>query len=88
MKEFVEEQRLEMEFETLAPGGRKPFEVIHASSTDASMVMLGMKHPDPEESEADYLNYYRNVIRATEGLPVVMVLSAEEMDFGEIIGVG
>ncbi len=88
MKEFVEEQRLEMEFEILEPGGRKPFEVIHESSADASMVMLGMKHPDAKESQAAYLNYYRNVISSTEGLPVVMVLSAEEMDFAEIIGVG
>ena len=89
LREFIEAQRLEIEFELVpSGGGGSPIEMIRASSAEASLVFMGMKHPDPEEGETVYLNYYRNLIAVTEGMPVVMVMSAEKLDFSEIIGMG
>lgn len=88
LQSFMDQQRLDIEFEVLCAEGKMPFDLMRASSGDAAMVLLGMKHPLPEESEADYLAYYHRLAASTHGLPVVLVLSAEQVDFRQIIGIG
>lgn len=88
LKEFKEEHRLKLELEILVMESANPLEMIHRSSKDASLVVMGMKTPDPEAPPEDYVDYYRNMLRDTEGLPLVLVLSAGNVDFSEIIGIG
>ena len=88
LQNFKKEHRLKLELEVLVMESRNPLEMIHRSSADASLVLMGMKQPDPEESQESFQNYYRKVINDTEGLPLVLVLSSENIDFSEIIGMG
>jgi solute carrier family 12 sodium/potassium/chloride transporter 2 len=85
---FLDDQRLEMEYEILNAEGRVPFDLMRESSADASIVLIGLRHPQAEEPEESYVNYYRRIVASTHGMPVVMVMSAEKIDFSEIIGVG
>jgi hypothetical protein len=88
LQAFVGEQRLEMEVEITAMNGRNPFELIHDSSRDADLVLCGLKHPEPEEDEEAYKQYCHHLLQAMDGLPVAFVLSSEEIDFGQIVGMG
>jgi len=88
LSEFIESQRLEMEYEIVNGQGEMPFDLMRGSSSDASMVLIGLRQPEPEEPEEAYVTYYRRVVASTQGMPVVMVLSAEKIDFTEIIGMG
>jgi amino acid transporter len=88
LNEFVGDQRLSMEVEISAMNGRGPFELIHESSADADLVLCGLKHPGPEENDADYQHYCEHFLQSTQDLPVAFVLSAEDIDFGEIVGMG
>lgn len=85
---FMKDMRLDIEFELLPREGRRPVEMIHDSSKGASMVLMGLRHPDPGETLETYHTYYQHIVSATSGLPVVLVLSAEQVDFSEIIGMG
>ncbi len=86
--DFLENQRLDMAYEVIHAGGKMPFDLMRESSAEASMVLIGLRHPEPDEPEEAYVSYYRRIVASTHGMPVVMVLSAEKMDFSEIIGVG
>ena len=86
LSDFVVEQRLNMEVEVTISNGRPFFEILRESSEDATMVFLGMQKPE-EDSMEDYLTYYRRVVEETDHIPLVHVLSADNVDFGEIIGV-
>jgi hypothetical protein len=88
LKEFKREHRLKLELEILVMESTNPLEMIHRSSKDASLVVMGMKKPDSDSPPDDYIDYYRNMLRDTEGLPLVLVLSAGNVDFSEIIGIG
>ncbi len=85
---YIAEQRLSMGGEVINTQGHNPFDLIRASSAGASMALMGLKHPDKEESHEDYLAYYRRITASTEGIPVVWVLAAERVDFSQIIGIG
>jgi hypothetical protein len=88
LQAFVGEQRLEMEVDIMAMNGRNPFEVIHESSAEADLVLCGLKHPEAGEEEQAYQTYCHRLMHALDGLPVAFVLSSEEIDFSEIIGMG
>ncbi len=88
LQEFKNEHRLDLELEILIKESPNPLEMIHRSSADASLVLMGMKQPDPEEDEEAYQQYYRQMITDTANLPLVLVLSAENINFSEIIGMG
>ncbi len=89
IREHVERQRLEVEVELIvAEGADHPFDVIRKSSHDAALVFLGLRAPDPEESIAAYAAYYRHVHDETANLPVTYVLTANQVDFEQIIGLG
>ena len=85
---YQEEHRLNLEVEILIQADPNPFELIRSSSSDASLVLMGMKHPEKEERAEDYAEYYKNIMDSTEGIPLALVLSAEKLDFSEIIGMG
>lgn len=85
---YQQEHRLDLEVEILIQADPNPFELIRSSSEDASLVLMGMKHPEKEESPQEYADYYQRIMSSTQGLPLALVLSAENLDFREIIGMG
>ncbi|WFB34329.1 amino acid permease [Kiritimatiellota bacterium B12222] len=88
LQQFKEEHRLNLELEVLIADLPKPLEMIHRSSADASLVLIGMMQPQPDDDPEVYQNYYRKMLEDTAGLPLVLVLSAENINFTEIIGMG
>ena len=57
------------------------FADIRKMSETADLVMLGMRPPLEDESDADYRDYYQKLLEDTKDMPpTVMVLAAEEMD--------
>lgn len=61
--------------------GREFREILHESSGDADLVMMGMKEPD----EA-FRDYYERLQETTRGLPTTLfVLASEELAFAEIL---
>ena len=65
----------------LVAGGR-PFDaVLHASSADADLVLMGMAEPS-----GDFAAYYEGLLRRVKGLPTTaFVLAAEPVAFGEML---
>ena len=84
--ELQKEHRLNLEVEILIQAEPNPFELICSSSKDASLVLMGMKHPSPDEPAEEDVAYYQHILRSTEGLPLALVMSAENLDFRQITG--
>lgn len=85
---YVEEQRLDVDVELVVRGQRNVLEIIRESSRAASLVFIGMRAPEAEETAADYAAYYRRLMAATEGLPAALVLASGQMDYKKIVGLG
>jgi hypothetical protein len=47
-----------------------------AESSDAALVCMGLRAPEPDETPQAYAAYYRGLIAATDGLPLLLVLAA------------
>ncbi len=88
LEAYIREQRLEVDLELVMAGGRPVPEVIRESSREASLVLLGMRVPEPKETPSEYADYYRHLLEATEGLPTAHVLAAGQMNFRKIVGLG
>ncbi len=85
---FLKDQRLSMEIELTSMEGKDPLALIHESSEGADLVLMGLKHPEPGEEKEQYRLYCQHLLMAMDGLPVAFVLSSEEIDFGQIVGMG
>jgi hypothetical protein len=79
----VERLRTGAELEVIVSEGREFSQILRDSSSDADLVLLGMRAP---EEGADYGEYLEGLDHLTEGLPTtVFVLAAEEIAFREIL---
>lgn len=89
IREHVTRQRLTVEVELItATAHQAPFEVIRQSSHESALVFLGLRAPEPDETVSAYAAYYRHVHAETANLPVTYVLTANQVDFEQIIGLG
>ena len=88
IEEHIESQRLDVEVEFVPRNGLGVFELIRASSREASLVFLGLRPPDPEETPETYAGYYRVLHEQTAGLTVAYVLASHQVDFEQVIGLG
>jgi nucleotide-binding universal stress UspA family protein len=85
LRELIEAGRLEAQAETLVRDRTDRFDDIREASRDADLVLLGLRPPDPEETDDDYSRYYAGLIARTDGFPpTAMVLAAEEIEFRRI----
>lgn len=78
--------RLDAEVKLLDGAGRSAFELIHESSADAALVLMGLRSPAGDEQVDAYEDYYQRLIGQTEGLPLVLVMAAEKIQFKQLIG--
>jgi hypothetical protein len=87
LRQHIEAQRLDVDIEVITrEKNGSIMEQIRNQSTDASLVCMGLRAPDSDETPEAYAAYYKGLIAATEGLPVLLVLAAETIDYREIIG--
>lgn len=86
LERYVVEKRLNMNVDVVVRGTESTTSIIHHSSAEASLVFMGMRPPSPEETPEDYAAYYQTLLTWTQGLPIVWVLAADEIDFEKIIG--
>ena len=88
LDELVGQLRMDLKSQILI-GGDRPFpEVLHESSADADLVMLGLASPladyfaDPEA----YTHYYTQFQANTADLPTTLfVLAAPTFDFSKVL---
>jgi solute carrier family 12 (sodium/potassium/chloride transporter), member 2 len=87
LREHIQAQRLDVEVETVVrTGDGSIMSQIRAVSADAALVCMGLRPPETDETPESYAAYYRGLIAATDGLPLMLVLSAGEVDYRAIIG--
>ena len=54
-------------------------------STDADLTFLGLRPPEPQEPQEEYLSYYNNLMQKTQGIAqVAYVLAGEKLNFQKI----
>ncbi|MDD9951950.1 MAG: Na-K-Cl cotransporter [Zetaproteobacteria bacterium] len=94
LNRFVGESRLDANWHMVYHDGPQEtiFERIKAESKQANLIFIGMLPPDldafevePEQITKAYAEYYRGLLRKTDGFPpLAMTIAAEEMDFHKI----
>jgi amino acid transporter len=61
------------------------FQVIARASSEADLVFLGIRPPEPDESVEEYAAYYSSLLDHMQPLPATgLVLAAENIDFQKI----
>jgi amino acid transporter len=86
LQSYLSQLRTEVETQVIANDGREIFDIIRSSSLDATMVFMGMCDPDKLPPATSGPQYYRTLMQRTEGLPVVLVLAAENIRFTQVLG--
>ena len=62
------------------------FEKIQEKSKKADLVFIGMKSPEIEKPDEEYVDYYVELLRKTENFPTTaIVLASEDIPFREIL---
>ncbi len=73
--------RIDVELVIIVSEGRSFNEVLHSSSKDADMVLLGLAVPDE-----NFMEYYKKMQELISPLPTtIMVLAADEISFSEVL---
>ncbi|MCF7847718.1 MAG: hypothetical protein K9M45_02620 [Kiritimatiellales bacterium] len=87
LETFIEEQRLPATAQVIVRQEQSTFDLIRQSSSDSSLVFMGMRPPKQDETIDEYSQYYGNLIDATGGMPsLALVLAAENIEFRQVIG--
>lgn len=80
---IIREMRTGAKAEIIVSNGRNFNDILHESSSDADLIFLGLKEPEPNE---DYSKYYRNVQERIADLPTtILVLASENVAFGRVL---
>jgi len=73
--------RIEASIELIVAESRSFKEILHDSSKNADLILLGMATPGD-----DFADYYETIQERLKGLPTTaLVLAGEEMSFGEVL---
>jgi len=86
LDEFLADSRIDAQIEIyVRREERGPLEEIARYSTQADLVFIGLRTPEPEESEEDYAAYYRGILDATRAFPLTLItLAGEQIEFREV----
>ena len=78
---LVEDARTGAVSDVIVSDGRPFDEILHESSAAADLIFLGM--PEPHDG---FMEYYERLQQRLSGLPsTVLVLSAEDVSFGDVL---
>lgn len=83
LEEIVSDFRIRANTDVSAFEGRTFKEILHQNSSDADLVLLGLKKPN---ANASYQEYYQQMKELTNPLPTTLfVYASEKMSFGEVL---
>jgi solute carrier family 12 (sodium/potassium/chloride transporter), member 2 len=83
VQEFVDQLQIQAVPQVLRADGRPFAEILHETSKEADLILLGMASPETIDNFGDY---YKNLHSWTEGLPnLLYVLAAPEFEFAELL---
>jgi amino acid transporter len=81
ISKIIDKIRTGANAKVLVANGRSFNEILHDSSQDADLVLMGMAEPDE-----NFTAYYEGLQKRLEGLPTtILVLAAEDVSFGEVL---
>lgn len=81
LSRIIAKSRIDVELEIIVSEGRTFEEVLHSSSKDSDMVLLGLATPDN-----NFMGYYRKMQKLILPLPTtILVLAADEVSFREVL---
>ena len=81
LSSIIRKLRIDAKLEVIVSNGRSFDEVLHHSSKDADMVLLGLAVPDKT-----FVDYYRRMQDLVSPLPTtIFVLAADEVSFREVL---
>ncbi|MFN4762997.1 amino acid permease [Gillisia sp. Q332] len=81
LSSIIARLRIDAELEIIVSKGRSFDEVLHNSSKDADMVLLGLAEPDE-----NFMEYYKKMQQLIAPLPTtILVRAADEVSFREVL---
>lgn len=81
LSDVIKKLRTGAKSEVIVSNGRSFNEVLHESSGNADLILMGMAVPDE-----NFVSYYENIQKRLQNLPTtVMVLAGEEISYGEVL---
>jgi len=81
LSEIIKKLRTGAKWEVIVSNGKSFKRVLHESSGNADLILMGMADPDE-----NFVNYYEKIQKRLENLPTtVMVLAGEEISYGEVL---
>lgn len=81
LSDIMKKIRIEAKTELIVSNGREFTDILHDSSKNADLIMMGMAVPDE-----NFTAYYNKIQERLKNLPTVaLVLAGEELSFGEIL---
>ncbi len=81
ISQIIEKIRIDAKTEIMLSNGRTFKEILHDSSKEADLIVMGMREPD--ENFSDYYGVMQDRLK---DLPTTaMVLAGEELSFGEVL---
>ncbi len=85
LREFIDKVRLRANPLVTVRQSPNVFEQIRQDSQGADLVFLGMRHPEPEETDEEYAQYYADLLRHTDDLPpTALCMASEKIKFNAI----
>ena len=83
LTDMLEQTRTGLQTEVLVSGERSTFELLHHSSREADLIIMGIAAPDQVD---DFAAYYEQLRERTTGLPcTVFALASEDVAFREVL---
>lgn len=81
LSKIIQKLRIGAKSEVIVSNGKSFNEVLHKSSADADLILMGMATPDE-----NFASYYENMQKRLQDLPTtVLVLAGEEISYGEVL---
>lgn len=82
LEAYLEEQRIEAEFDIRVKDTDDVFDMIRPLSAGADLVLFGMRPPLEDESNDSYATGYKILLQNTSGFPAVaLVLAGQDIPF-------
>jgi amino acid transporter len=81
IRQIINEIRIEAEVDIIHSEGREFPQILHESSSDADLILMGLAQPN-----GDFKSYYEGLQNMTKDLPTtVFVLAGQEISFGDVL---
>jgi len=87
LKEYIAVKRLPAEPVVLVKKEDDIFKTISDSVGESSVVFLGVRPPEEDETDEAYSSYYQQLLDCTKHFPpTILTLASENIDFARIFG--